>query len=395
MTSHLRAAVLVAAVVLAACGDDDTATATDPGATTTSAPGDPPTTTAETTAETTAGTTAETTAATAPPAPAAAPTVSVVAENLEAPWGLAFLPDDDALVTERDSGRLLRVTPAGDVSEIQTLPAEGESEGGLLGIAVSPTYATDGLVFAHYTTAEDNRVVRFTLAGEPEPILTGLPSAGIHNGGRLAFGPDGFLYVSTGDAGEAGNAQDLDSLGGKILRITPDGDPAPGNPSGTAVYSLGHRNVQGLAFDAAGSLLAGEFGQNTFDELNRIEAGANYGWPEVEGDGGDGAAGFVDPIVTWTTEEASPSGVAVLVDGAIPAWEGDVFLAALRGERLWRVDLDDSGAVVGREALLVGEYGRLRTVAQAPDGSLWVMTSNRDGRGDPAEADDRILRIGP
>jgi glucose/arabinose dehydrogenase len=384
MTSPLRAAALVAVVVLAGCGDDSDPAVTEPGSTTTTATGDTTTTAAA----------AETTATTVGPAPPTAPTVSVVAEGLEAPWGLAFLPDGDALVSERDSGRLLRVTPAGEVTEIQTLPAEGENEGGLLGIAVSPTFATDGLVFAHYTTAADNRVVRFTLGGEPEPILTGLPSAGIHNGGRLAFGPDGFLYVGTGDAGEPGNAQDPDSLGGKILRITPGGDPAPGNPSGTAVYSLGHRNVQGLAFDAAGSLLAGEFGQSTFDELNRIEAGANHGWPEVEGEGGV-LAGFTDPIVTWTPEEASPSGIAVLVGGAIPAWEGDVFLAALRGERLWRVDLDDSGAVVGREALLEGEYGRLRAVAQAPDGSLWVMTSNRDGRGDPAEADDRILRIGP
>lgn len=378
---------LAAIVVLAGCGDDGDPIATERGSTTTTAPGDPPTTTAAS-AETTVGT-----AITVSPAPAATPTVSVIAEGLEAPWGLAFLPDGDALVTERDSGRVLRVTPTGEVTEVQTLPAEGEIEGGLLGIAVSPTFADDGLVFAHYTTAEDNRVVRFALGGEPEPILTGLPSAGIHNGGRLAFGPDGFLYVGTGDAGEPGAAQDPDSLGGKILRITLDGDPAPGNPSGTAVYSSGHRNVQGLAFDAAGSLLAGEFGQNSFDELNRIEAGANHGWPMHEGDAG--AAGFVDPIVTWTPDEASPSGVAVLVGGAIPAWEGDVFLAALRGERLWRVDLDDAGVVVGREALLAGEYGRLRTVAQAPDGSLWVLTSNRDGRGDPADADDRILRLGP
>lgn len=377
--------MLVTAVVLTGCGDADDPTSTGPDSTTT---------TAGSAAATTVAPTAETSADAAPPPPAPQPTVSVVAQGLEAPWGLAFLPDGDALVSERDSGRLLRVTPTGEVSEVQTLPADGQDEGGLLGIAVSPTFAADGLVFAHYTTAEDNRVVRFTLGGEPEPILTGLPSASIHNGGRLAFGPDGFLYVGTGDAGEPGAAQDPDSLGGKILRITTAGDPAPGNPSGTAVYSLGHRNVQGLAFAADGSLLAGEFGQNTFDELNRVEPGANHGWPEVEGDSG-GAAGFTDPIVTWTPEEASPSGVAVLVGGAIPAWEGDVFLAALRGERLWRVDLDDTGAVVGREALLAGEYGRLRTVAQAPDGSLWVMTSNRDGRGDPADADDRILRIGP
>lgn len=317
---------------------------------------------------------------------------SVVATGLEAPWGLAFLPGGDALVTERDSGRLLRVDASGDVEEVQTLPAGGVGEGGLLGVAVSPDYESDGLVYAYYSTVEDNRVVRFRLGEQPEPVLTGIPVSSIHNGGRIAFGPDGMLYVGTGDAGDAANSQDRDSLGGKILRLTPDGDvpednPFPDNPT----YSYGHRNVQGLAWDAGGQLYASEFGQNRYDEVNRIEPGGNYGWPEVEGEGGEPE--YVDPISTFTTDEASPSGVTILVDGAIPRWEGDLFMAALRGERLWRLELGADGEVTGREQLLRGEYGRLRHVAQAPDGSLWVLTSNRDGRGSPSGDDDRILRL--
>jgi glucose/arabinose dehydrogenase len=319
---------------------------------------------------------------------------SVVATNLEAPWGLAFLPNGDALVTERDSGRLLRVDGSGSVEEVQRLPAEGVGEGGLLGIALSPEYEDDGLVYAYYSTLQDNRVVRFGLNEEPEPILTGIPVSSIHNGGRIAFGPDGMLYVGTGDAGNSSNSQDRNSLGGKILRITPDGDvpednPFPNNPA----YSYGHRNVQGLAWDKSGQLYATEFGQNLYDEVNRIEPGQNYGWPYVEGEGGE--PDYVDPIATFTTEEASPSGAAILVDGAIPQWEGDFFMAALRGERLWRLELGKGGAVTEQEELLREEFGRLRHVAQAPDGSLWVLTSNRDGRGTPVPEDDRIVRLAP
>ncbi len=202
------------------------------------------------------------------------------------------------------------------------------------------------------------------------------------------------LYVGTGDAGDTSSSQDRASLGGKILRITPDGgapedNPFPGNPA----YSYGHRNVQGLAWDEEGQLYATEFGQNRYDEVNRIEPGENYGWPYVEGEGGEPEYG--DPISTWATSEASPSGAVILVNGAIPQWEGDFFMAALRGERLWRLELGEDGLVTGRDQLLRGEAGRLRHVAQAPDGSLWVLTSNRDGRGSPAPEDDRILRIGP
>ena len=321
--------------------------------------------------------------------------VSTLATDLEVPWSFAFLPGGDALVTERDSGRLLRVSSSGDVREVQTLPEGGSGEGGLLGVAVSPDYERDRYVYAYYTTAEDNRVVRFRLGGEPEPVLTGIPVNTYHDGGRIKFGPDGMLYIATGDAGATDNSQDRNSLGGKILRIRPDGSIPEDNPfPGSPVYSYGHRNVEGLAWNADGQLFASEFGQNTWDEANRIEAGENYGWPAVEGEGGEDQ-GYVDPITVWPTSEASPSGAEIMVNGAIPQWEGDMFVAALRGERLWRLELDGRGDVVAREKLLDGEAGRIRDVAQAPDGSLWVSTSNRDGRGTPEAFDDRILRLAP
>jgi glucose/arabinose dehydrogenase len=322
--------------------------------------------------------------------------VSTLATNLEVPWSFAFLPNGDALVTERDSGRLLRVSPSGEVREVQTLPEGGSGEGGLLGVAVSPDYEEDHYIYAYYTTERDNRVVRFRPGEEPEPILTGIPVNTFHDGGRIKFGPDGMLYVSTGDAGDSANSQDRSSLGGKILRIEPDGSVPPDNPfPGNPVYSYGHRNVEGLAWDADGQLYASEFGQDTWDEVNRIEAGENYGWPEVEGKGGEDE-GYVDPITVWPTSEASPSGAEIMVDGAIPQWEGDLFVTALRGERLWHLELNERGEVTGKEKLLDGEVGRVRDVAQAPDGSLWVSTSNHDSYGSPvSEQDDRIFRLAP
>jgi glucose/arabinose dehydrogenase len=307
--------------------------------------------------------------------------VRTVASGLQIPWGLAFLPDGTALVTERHTARILQVRPDGTVTEAPRLTeVEPGGEGGLLGIAVSPNYATDRWVYVYYTAADDNRIARLRLGGAAQPIFTGIPKAGNHNGGRIAFGPDGMLYAGTGDAGEGGRAQDRASLGGKILRMTSDGKPAPGNPFGdSAVYSYGHRNVQGLAWDSAGRLYASEFGQNRYDELNRIEPGRNYGWPMVEGTGDD--ADYVNPIATWATSDASPSGIAILGER--------VFMACLRGQKLYRIGLNGSGA----QRLLDHDYGRLRDVEVAPDGSLWVLTSNRDGRGSPVDSDDRILRI--
>jgi aldose sugar dehydrogenase len=311
-----------------------------------------------------------------------------LARNLSVPWGLAFLPDGSALVSERDTHLLKRVTAAGQVSVVGPVDGvDGGGEGGLLGIALSPAYSSDHLLYAYYTHGGSNRVVRMTCdrsgLGPQQTILDGIPSGPIHNGGRLAFGPDRDLYVSTGEAGRGDPAQDTGDLGGKILRITPDGRPAPGNPfARSPVYSYGHRNVQGLTWDPSGQLWASEFGQNTWDELNRISAGGNYGWPVVEGHSSD--ARFVDPVRVWHTDVASPSGIAYA--------GGALYLAALRGARLWQVPIP--GGRVGRpRALLTGELGRLRTVALAPDGSLWVMTSNRDGRGAPHPGDDRIIRL--
>ncbi|CAM3547155.1 PQQ-dependent sugar dehydrogenase [Nocardioides zeicaulis] len=317
--------------------------------------------------------------------------VRTLVDRLEVPWGLDFLPDGAAVVTERMSGRVLRVDDDGTRTVLGTVGSTApEGEAGLLGVAVSPDFAQDRTLFLYVTTAADNRVVRARLdgtrLGEPEVVLDGIPRGFIHDGGRLAFGPDGDLYVTTGETGDPSLAQDPDSLAGKILRITPDGDPAPGNPvAGSPVYSLGHRNVQGLAWDDQGRLWASEFGDSEWDELNLVEKGGNYGWPEVEGAGG--GPRFTDPALVWPVEQASPSGLAYA--------DGHLWMAALRGQRLWRVDVGASGRASRPKAFLDGDYGRLRTVVTAPNGDLWLTTSNRDGRGEPTATDDRVIVLRP
>jgi glucose/arabinose dehydrogenase len=312
-----------------------------------------------------------------------------LARGLDVPWGLTFLPGGDALVGERDSARILRLAPGGgEARQVYLVPGVvPRNEGGLLGLAVSPRFAEDNLVYAYHSTETDNRVVRFRLDGDqrPEVIFSGIAQGVYHNGGRIAFGPDGMLYVGTGDAFVPARAQEPGSLNGKILRLTPEGGPAPDNPTaGSPVYSLGHRNVQGLAWDARGRMFAAEFGQEELDEVNRIEPGRNYGWPVVEGAGDTQGGRYTNPLVTWPVSQASPSGIAVAGD--------TVYVAALRGQRLWTVPLD--GDAVGEPvARLQGRYGRLRTVHIAPDGALWLTTSNTDKHIDPRDGDDRVLRF--
>lgn len=350
--------------------------------------------------------------------PSSSPTPSTVEEvtvtdtsatGLAAPWGLAVLPDGGALVTLRDEARAVVVTGDGDVLDVtgdgadqlldQTVPG---GEGGLLGVAVLPGGAEASVDVVLYRTGQDdNAVLRGTLTGTElgslTPVVEGIPRARTHNGGQVSVGPDGLLYISTGDAGEPDRAQDPDSLGGKILRVTLEGEPAPDNPDpDSPVFSLGHRNVQGLGWSDDGTMYASEFGQNALDEVNRVVAGGNYGWPLVEGDGvGAGVdeatlAELVAPVATWSTDVASPSGLAVTPEG--------VWVAGLRGQRLWLVPTGAAGSTGGGAAgeprdFLTGELGRLRAVVATGERELWVLTSATDGRGDPGPDDDRLVRV--
>ena len=327
----------------------------------------------------------------------------VVATGLESPWSIAFV-GQTPLVSERNSGRILEVSAGGDVREVGRIDGVSASgEAGLHGLAVD-----DNRLYAFFAAGTENRIVRFDLLGEAwdlslgeeATILDGLPTANFHNGGRLAFGPDGMLYATLGDTGDRSSAQDEEALSGKILRMTPEGEIPDDNPFGDSlVYSMGHRNPQGIGWDDDGKMYASEFGQDTWDELNIIEAGGNYGWAEVEGiaggngdgtssggsDGTDNGSGdFIDPVQQWTPDEASPSGLAVTDDS--------ILIAGLHGERLHQVPLAD---LKSSSELWTGEHGRLRDVVEAPDGSLLVLTNNTDGRGDPGAADDRLLRFTP
>ncbi|HEY8981015.1 MAG TPA: PQQ-dependent sugar dehydrogenase [Streptomyces sp.] len=329
-----------------------------------------------------------------PPAKGSVRVVRTVAEGLKSPWGVASLPGGGLLVGSRDEGTITLVGADGRKTEVGEVPGvSAAGEGGLLGLALSPGFANDRMVYAYFTSESDNRIVRMRYDGQravgqrlgaPDTVFKGIPKGRIHNGGRIAFGPDGMLYVGTGESGDTGLAQDLKSLGGKILRLTPEGEPAPGNPfPDSAVYSYGHRNVQGLAWDSKQRLFAAEFGQNTWDELNAIVPGGNYGWPEAEGTSDNPE--YRNPLAKWATSDASPSGIAYA--------EGSVWMAGLRGQRLWRIPLNGTEASAAPQAFLDEQYGRLRTVIAAGPGKLWVTTSNTDGRGKPRGNDDRVLEL--
>jgi glucose/arabinose dehydrogenase len=309
-----------------------------------------------------------------------------LARGLVIPWGVAFLPDGDALVTERRSGDVHRVFRRGGRRQVGTVEAAVDfGEGGLLGVAVAPTFARDRWVYFYLTTARDNRIIRKRYVGgelgRTHVLLSGIArsngrGSNTHHGGRLAFGPSGHLFASTGDAEVSSRSQDDDSPNGKILRLNPDGSVPRDNPvRGNPMWTKGHRNVQGLAWDGRGRMWATELGQSRRDELNVIRKGRNYGWPRVEG--GDGAGPFADPFVVWSpTSTCSPSGLAIA--------RGRAWVGALAGEALFSVRI--SGPRSRRKVRhLHQRFGRIRTVEKAPDGSLWITTSNG--------SDDRVIRL--
>ncbi|HEY5822704.1 MAG TPA: PQQ-dependent sugar dehydrogenase [Propionibacteriaceae bacterium] len=338
----------------------------------------------EPSADTQTATEAASTPPTASPGRTDGLSVSELASGLVSPWGLVSLPDGTTLVSERDSREIVHLDGTRQTTVATLADVEPAGEGGLLGLAASPDATA---IYAYFTAERDNRIAAMSwdgmVLGEPRVILAGIPKGTRHNGGRIVIGSDGDLYVGTGDSGDEQLAQDTASLGGKILRITDEGRPAEGNPFGNEVYSYGHRNVQGLAFDDEDRLWASEFGDQTWDELNLIARGANYGWPLAEGSGN--TPDLVNPKVVWPTSEASPSGLAY--------WKGSLWMAALQGERLWQIPVDDT--TTGKpQAHLAGAYGRLRSVTVAQDGgSLLLSASNTDGRADPANGDDRLLRL--
>jgi glucose/arabinose dehydrogenase len=340
--------------------------------------------------------------------------VETVVTGLDTPWDLAWGPDGQLWVSER-SGRISRVNPttgqrstAGQVSEVAE---SGES--GLMGIAFHPEFASQSYVYAAHSYLQGdalrNRLVRMRWDGQalgaPEVLLANIPASSIHDGSRLAIGPDKLLYMTTGDASNGDLAQDRTILAGKVLRLTLTGQPAPGNPFGTAVYSYGHRNPQGLVFHpTTGALYSTEHGPSDNDEVNLILPGRNYGWPTVHGACDDDignertfcqANNVVEPVVTWTPTIA-PSGADFYVADLIPRWKGSLLFTSLKGTALYRLTLSADGQrVTSKEALYSGQFGRLRDVLVAPDGSVYLATSNRDGRGSPSGDDDRILRIRP
>lgn len=324
------------------------------------------------------------------------PLTTIIAEDLDTPWAIAFLPDNQMLVTER-VGRVWVIDRSG--RQKPTLAAEIPSveeigEGGLLGIALHPNFSANNFVYLYYTyegTGSNtlNRVVRMTNNGgklsDETIIVDRIPGASNHNGGRIKFGPDGMLYIGTGDAQDPSQAQNTQTLGGKILRVTDEGKPTPGNPFGNPVYSYGHRNVQGLAWDGNGALWATEHGSSAQDEVNLIESGKNYGWPVIEGN--ETRASMITPVrnsgpdTTW-----APAGAAFV--------ENSLFFVGLRGQTLYEAVIKNNQVVEVKERF-AQEYGRLREVVLGPDGMLYITTSNLDGRGNPNSGDDKIIRVNP
>ncbi len=319
----------------------------------------------------------------------------IIGDNLEIPWEIVPLPDGRILVTERP-GRVV-ILGKGEIFKVEE--AEHTGEAGLLGAVLSPDFSEDKHIYLYYTYRSGNgllnRVSRFILEGDTlrdeEYILDGIPGSRFHNGGRIKFGPDGKLYVTTGDAQETSLSQNVDSLAGKILRMNPDGSVPEDNPFGNSlVYAYGLRNPQGLSWHpVTGDLYASDHGPNSQDELNHILSGKNYGWPIVTCTASDER--FEDPLVCYSEYTMAPSGVAFLLwDELI---QSPLFVAGLRGNMLMRLDLDYEGTLIRREELFT-DLGRIRTVIYH-EGSLYIATNNRDGRGVPKDKDDVIIKITP
>lgn len=337
----------------------------------------------------------------------------VVASGLDTVWEIAWGPDGFIWVTER-GGRISRLNPqTGALAVVGQVVVSEIGEGGLMGLTFHPDFATQPWIYVAHTYSSQNgtrnRVVRLRFdgssLGSSEILLTDIPGSSIHNGARLAIGPDRLLYVSTGDASDATIAQNRDALAGKILRLTLDGQPAPGNPFGTRTWSYGHRNPQGMTFAPDGSLYITEHGASDNDEVNLIESGRNYGWPTVRGrcDGDAGASelsfcssnSVAEPLATWTPTIA-PAGLAYYDSPLIPEFQRSLLFATLKDATVYRLGLSADGrSVTSTETLFVREFGRLRAILVAPDGSIYLGTSNRDGRGTPMPTDDRIIRIRP
>lgn len=323
------------------------------------------------------------------------PDISVVVQDLTVPWAFAFLPGGDLLITQRP-GSLVRISKDGRT----VVPIGGvqhTSEGGLLGLALDPDFTNTRLIYLYLTTKTGstltNQVERYRLQGsslgERKVILQGIPGSQNHDGGRMAFGPDGLLYITTGDAGQEPLAQDRNSLAGKILRIDREGNIPADNPFGNAVYSYGHRNPQGLAWDDKGQLWSTEHGRSGlrsgFDEVNLIKKGRNYGWPEIEGD--EQREGMERPVAhSGPNETWAPAGLVY--------YGGALFFTGLRGQSLYQATIGANNQLSLR-AHFKGEYGRLRNIALGPDGRLFISTSNTDGRGEPKPNDDKLISINP
>lgn len=326
----------------------------------------------------------------------------IIAQNLDVPWELIFVPDGRIFFTERKG--LIRIIENGKLKDepLAEINVLNIGEGGLLGLAPDPEFSDNHYVYAYYTYRGPlgqilNRVIRLTerngKAGDQFVVIDNIPGGGNHDGGRIKFGPDGKLYITTGDAGSSDFAQDRSSLAGKILRINPDGSIPNDNPiEKSPVFSYGHRNPQGLAFHpVTNRLFATEHGPLAHDEINLIEKGSNYGWPSVRGISNNSS--YIDPIAESGNDTWAPSGATFYNGNIFPQWENDLFFAGLRGEGVWRVEINDSGRVENMEKIIDARFGRIRNIVQGPDGLLYFMTNNRDGRGNPDSTDDKITRI--